>query len=232
MARLTEDGARNLLGSIGWLSRMPNDFRMAVQNAMIVRRYPSDKAFILAGDELGGCWGVADGQVDLTSGRSTPDSPPAHIAHAGSWWGAAPLFDRPRFAGMTTRSDVTLGHVPLPAMRGLLDRNPGWWRHIGELTLDHADLASGAVADLLIPDSLRLSVAVLLRIADCRHADPKRSPPWGVRISQEHFAEMCNMSRQNLGLLLRELERRDLIHLGYREIILNDTKALREIVDG
>jgi CRP/FNR family cyclic AMP-dependent transcriptional regulator len=232
VVRMTDGEARDLLGRIGWLSRTPPGFRSAVLAITNIRRFPADTSFIVAGDALGGCWAVANGQVDLVSGRSAPDAPPSHIAHPGSWWGAAPLFGRPRFAGMTARTDVTLGQVPLPAMRALLEDHPGWWRHIGELVLEQAELASGAAADLLIRDSQRLAVAVMLRLSDCRHADPQRSAPWGFRISQEHLAEMCNLSRQSLGLLLRDLERRGLVHLGYREVILRDTGALRAIVDG
>lgn len=228
---MNEQQARSTLGRIGWLSRMPADFREAVLAVMVVRSYPPDTSFILAGDAGGGLWAVIDGQADLTSGSSTADSPPAHIGHAGSWWGPAPLFDRPRIASMTTRSDAVLGQVPLPAIRHMLTVNPGWWRHIGDLVLDHADLAAGGLADLLIADSRRRCIAVLLRLCDCRRRNPDRPGPWGVTIPQEHLAEMANLSRQTVGPMLRDLAEEGLIAVRYRGLVLTDPARLRAIVD-
>jgi CRP-like cAMP-binding protein len=228
---VNEQQARSTLSRMGWLSRMPADFREAVLALLVVRAHPPDTSFILAGDDGGGLWAVIHGQADLTSGNSTADSPPAHIGHAGSWWGPAPLFDRPRIASMTTRSEAILGQVPLPVMRQLLTMNPSWWRHIGDLVLDHADLAAGGLSDLLIPDSRRRCIAVMLRLCDCRRRDPDRPSPWGVTLPQEHLAEMANLSRQTVGPLLRDLATEELIELHYRGLTLRDPEKLRKIVD-
>lgn len=218
------------LRSNGWLSRTPPAFQDAMLGIAVWSVVEPGISVIIAGVQGGGIWGVADGQVDITSGLSTAESPPAHIGHAGSWWGAAPVFGRPRIASMTIRSTAMLVQLPLVALNAQLDRNPAWWRHVGDLVVEHMELASVGMADLLIRNSRRRCVAVLLRIASRRLGMPASESAATVSVSHDDFAAMANLSRHTSGEILRELEADGLITLGYRSITLREPASLQAIV--
>jgi CRP/FNR family transcriptional regulator, cyclic AMP receptor protein len=216
-----------LLARQGWLSRQPDDFQHAIFGIIIWREVSTGTSIIIAGDLDGGLWGVESGQVDITSGLSTPDSPPAHVGHPGSWWGPATLLDRPRNASVTARTPAVLALVPLTAMKALLDANPGWWRSVADLTMDLVELVGSGLADLLIRDSRLRCIAVLLRISNCRYGPLMTSGEVTTPLAQDEFAAMANLSRGSVGEVLRSLEADGLISLGYRNVTLHDPSRLR-----
>jgi CRP-like cAMP-binding protein len=85
-----------------------------------------------------------------------------------------------------------------------------------------------ALVDSVIPDSRLRCVATLLRISDRRNADPS---PVTLPISQTDLSQLCNLSRQTSGDVLRALEAEGLVTLGYRSITLNDPARLRALGD-
>ena len=220
-----------LLTGTGWLSRTPPAFQRAMFDMGVWREVDAGSTIIMAGDNGGGLWAVARGQIDIVTALSTPDAPPAHIGQPGSWWGAAPVFGRPRNASATTRTPALLAQFPLAGLNAMLVHKPGWWQYLGALVLDLMELASGAASDLLIRNARQRCIAVLLRVTDCRARDPLRPPPYSVTLSHSDLALMANLSRYPVGEILRDLDREGLIELGYRTITVVDGARLREIVD-
>ena len=74
---LTPDAARALLGSRGWLSAVPADFRDAFLGACRPRSIAAGELFSLAGDDAAaglGIYGVVSGQVAVTSAMNSAAS--------------------------------------------------------------------------------------------------------------------------------------------------------------
>jgi CRP-like cAMP-binding protein len=113
----------------------------------------------------------------------------------------------------------------------MLSKRPHWWRHLGVLAFENGNIAANAAADLKIRDSKRRCIAALLRLSGCRFSDPAEETPIEVMLTQEELAAMANMSRNNIGEVLRKLAERRLIELGYRTIIVRAPAALRAIID-
>lgn len=222
---------QTLLAADGWFSRTPPAFQRAMFDIAVWREVGAGSTIIMAGDHGGGLWAVARGQIDIASALSTPDAPPSHIGQPGSWWGAAPLFGRPRNASATTRTPALLAQFPLAGVTALLAREPGWWQHFGALVTELMELASGAASDLLIREARQRCIAVLLRVTDCRARDPARPPPYSVTLSHTDLALMSNLSRYPVGVILRELERDGLVELRYRTITVAQPAKLRTIID-
>lgn len=56
------------------------------------------------------------------------------------------------------------------------------------------------------------------------------SPLSEVDVTQEELAYLSNLSRNATGLLLRNLQKRGLIELGYKSISILDAAALQDFV--
>ncbi len=222
--------AAQLLTRDGWLGHQPTAFQAALLDIVIWRHVEAGTTINYAGDADGGIWGVAQGQLDMISAVSAVDSPVADIHLPGSWGGMAPLLGRTRVSNGTARIPTLMAVVPLSRLQQLLGQHPEWWECIAQLAMDFAVHYGGATGDLLIRDSRQRCIAVLLRLADCRHVD--RAMPPTIIISHGDLAAASNMSRHPAGEVLRELDALGHIDLGYRQVTILDALALRAIADG
>lgn len=221
------DIARLLSGD--WISRQPQAFQRALLAIAVWRHVEAGTTINRAADEAGGIWGVARGQIDIASALGVPGSPVGDLSLPGQWGGAGPIFGRPRGADGTARVASLVAMVPLHRFQALLRDNPGWWECVGQLANHLSFRYGGMVGDLLIRDSRQRCIAVLLRLADCRH----RNPPTPLTIILNHadLAAAANLSRHPAGEVLRELDALGLIELRYRQVTILDAPALRAIVD-
>ncbi len=220
----------NRLREGGWLGRQPAAFQSALLEAVVWRPVEAGTTINLAGDESGGIWGIARGQIDIVSGLGAADSPIADIHLPGTWGGFAPVLGRKRVSNGTARVPSLLALVPLDRLKDMLVHHPIWWECIGQLAMDYAVRYGGATGDFLIHDSRQRCIAILLRLANCRHHDPTAPPT--IILSHGDLAAATNMSRSPTGELLRELETLGLIEVGYRRVTILNAAALRAIVDG
>ena len=214
----------------GWLGRQPAAFQSALIGAASWRHVDADATFNHAGDEIGGIWGIARGQVDGISALGAADSPILDIYIPGLWGGLAPVLGYTRVANCTARLPTLLALVSQPRLRALLREHPEWWECVAQLAMDFAIRYGSATGDLLIRSSRQRVIAVLLRLANCRHRDPATLPT--IILSHGDLAAAANMSRHLAGETLRVLEDGRLIDLGYRQVTIRDAAALRRIVDG
>src|SRR5512141_2047910 len=97
-AEFSPEAAKAFLAAHGWLSRCPQDFAQAILAAGIVREVQPGDSFNIAGDELGGIWGIAAGQAGLFSGMNSPGAPLSLLLLPGDWGGIGPLFGVPRLS--------------------------------------------------------------------------------------------------------------------------------------
>ena len=220
---------RDRLTDYGWLAATPADFSTALLAAGQVQSIRAGVLFSRAGDTVAGLWGVISGQVSVTSAMNSPDASPGILFNRGDWGGYMPLFGHARPANCRTVVDTRVLLVGDSSARMLLSRNPGWWRHIGQLAMLNGLTFATVAVELLIKAADRRVAAILLNQAGCRH--PGR-PPAPLHLSHADLGEMANLSRHPVADVLTEFERRGWIRCGYRSIRLVDPAALRQLVDG
>jgi CRP-like cAMP-binding protein len=225
-----EEG-RELLQRVGWLSRQPTAFQQALFDVGDWRHVKPGKTINHGGDENGGVWGIASGQMNMTSVLGTSSSPVADIQLAGSWGGFGPIFRRPRGADATARLPSLILFVPQLPLERVLNDHPAWWRALGELAAGTAFRYGGSLGDTLIRNTLERCAALLLRLSDCRRRDNELGIPITISCSQDEFAALANLSRQGAGIVLRQLADSGMISLGYRAIIILDAGAMRALLD-
>ena len=222
------DSARLLSGE--WMRRQPQAFHQALLDIAVWRHVEAGTTIIHAADDTGGIWGLARGQIDIASALGEPGSPVGDLYLPGQWAGIGPIFGRPRGADGTARIASLVAIVPLQRLRVLLRDNPGWWECVGQLATHMSFRYGGATGDLLIRDSRRRCIAVLLRFGDCRWADPS-SPPT-IILNHADLAAAANMSCHPAGEVLRELDALGHVDLRYGQVTIRNADALRAIVDG
>lgn len=226
------DEGVELLRRIGWLSSQPSAFQQALLDAGDWRQVKPGTTINRGGDENGGVWGIASGQMNMTSVLGTSSSPVADIQLPGSWGGFGPIFRRPRGADATARLPSLILFVPQLRLERVLNNHPVWWRAMGELAAGTAFRYGGSLGDTLIRDTRERCAALLLRLGDCRRRDNELGLPVTIICSQDEFAALANLSRQGAGIVLRQLADAGMISLGYRAINILDAGAMRALLDG
>ena len=221
--------AERILRRRGWLSVVP----LPIQDALVARtrwvRIASGTTIALAGDEAGGMIGIATGSIAVIPGKAPEGMPVIDIRLAPFWFGTRPMTSRrPRGFTLTARGETFAATVDDAAIAELTDLFPRFWHDLARQSDDIIDLAISGSSDLLIRDSQTRCVAVLLRIADRRYEGDAAAT---IEVRQEELAAMANLSRQTAGHLLRDLESKGLIALGYRSVTVLAPHVLRAMVE-
>lgn len=228
-ARLAAQG-RELVLRCGWLANAPAAFQEAMLGLAIWRTAERGDEFIHAGDGEGGMWAFVRGSAEVALGIPHPDTRIVQLIHGVFWSGYRPLLGRPRIVSIVARSNVLWCLVPQRALERLLAEEPRWWRMIAEEADRQTDIALGAWADLTRQDSTQRAIAVMLRIAGCRHGGPLEGIRAELHMSQQDVAGLAVMSRNTLGGICADLERRGLIEVGYRSVTLKEPAQLRAMI--
>lgn len=224
--------AREKLLRNGWLSMMPPEFSAALLDICVWKSFSENAPLYLAGDPPGGIYGIVEGTISITLGLGRADSPPVNFGKAVVWTGLGPLLSgQPRRATIMCTERVFAAYAPLPRLRALLSAQPGWWMHMAQELLIEFDLAASIANDLLIRSARRRCAAMLLRLGDCRFAPPQGGTIAEAHVTQEALAELCNLSRSSISLILKTMLDGGQISASYRTVRLLDYEALRLIAD-
>lgn len=220
---------KRLLTEDPWFSELPSDMQQALFQNMSVGPVDAGLALTHGGDTSGGIVGLVDGTAVVVPAMGPPDAGPIHLFLGPNWFGLLPLSNsRPRAVSVIAHTACTVARVPQARLAALLSAHPGWWQHVNDLSASLFQLAAQIAADLHVMDSRRRARAVILRLA--AEAEPRNGTIEMV-VSQQDLATMANMSRQTMGLVLRELRELGLVRWTYRTMTVSDVKRLRALVD-
>jgi len=216
----------------GWLAQTPSRFQEALFGVAIWKVAMRGAEFSRAGDTRSGLVGIASGTAEVSVEYGHPDARFVHLAHAGFWSGYRPLLGKGRNNSLVARTDVLWMSVPKRSMERLLHENPGYWRHITELSDMVFEMTTHAMADLTRQNGRTRVAGVLLRMAGCRDRDPSPSDNTEVQAPQADIAALAVMSRGTLRTYLAELARLGLIQVSYRTVRITNARGLRNLLDG
>ena len=147
--------------------------------------------------------GIARGAFSAIPAVGAPDAPVMHIGGAPFWFGTNPLLGgMARTMSVVAQSPCLVARVPQHVVAALLAENPERWRFITQLATEILNTALLVASDLLMRDSRRRCIAVLLRVAGCRTGNAVTGT---AEMTQDELAAMANLSRQTIGPILRAL---------------------------
>lgn len=220
-----------VLNDRGWLSLTSPDFREAVSDRLTIRRLAAGEALYRAGDRDGSLWAIVEGgvQFEIPGPQLAPSL--AHVAIPGFWFGEAPLISKAaRRINAYAASSSLFATISLADCRALLDEDPARWQWLALLADMNRDLAMGLAADLLLQEPRQRVIAALLRLSGWRTGPHLTPNPGPVHLSQQQLGQIANLSRTVVSGILRALEQRGLIAIGYRTLEVLDGDALRAML--
>jgi len=215
----------------GWLSHTPETFRQAVLDRCVMQKVEAGATIYATGDPPGGMYGLVSGafRVSVAQGERGPYF--AHFFGPGDWFGEGPAISGwARIVGLSAGRESEVLHLPLRSVDEILRKEPASWRFFAALTLGKLETAMWAIEDLMMRDSLRRFVAVLLRLGGCRAATPPAGVPIAVHVSQDDLAAMANVSRSTANAILRKLEAAGHLTQSYRQIGIVSPDRLRSML--
>lgn len=216
-----------ILADHGWLALTSHDFRQAVFDRLQLRKLTAGEAIFRRGDREGGLWAVVEGgvQFEIAGPQLAPSL--AHVAAPGFWFGEAPLISKAgrQLDAYAARPSV-FATILLADCRAMLDEDPARWQWIALLANINRDLAMGLAADLLLQEPRQRIVAALLRLSGWRTVTHLAPNPGPVHLSQQQLGQVTNLSRTVVSGVLRDLEQRGLISIGYRVLEVLDGESL------
>jgi len=212
----------------GWLSRTPSDFQQALFPICRLRRFAAGETLYVAGDEPGGIFGICRGSVAVSIPLDTSEMHFVHLYQPGIWFGEASILTgHPRRISAVARTDLTVAYAPRGGLLTLLNGHPEWWQMLGRLSVETNDFMIVSGDDLMIRDSERRCIAIILRICGCRFEDPDVDDSVTARISHEELANMANLARNTVGEILHRLSAEGHVELGYRTVKVRNSDVLR-----
>jgi CRP-like cAMP-binding protein len=106
------------------------------------------------------------------------------------------------------------------------------WRQFARLLVGESNLVTQAAMDLMIRDPRARCAAVVLRLSGIQRGGRSLDLQPEIDISQEELAAMCNLSRNAVGTILRNLAKAGVLEPRYKCIKLLDGAALQRAAHG
>lgn len=224
MPKVSRETAERLICERGWLSHMPEAFRVRLlQNALLLE-YEAGQVIFRTGDPVGGIYGLVAGTVIVNT--APPESTPRliHIAVPGGWTGEdCFLTGKPRRIELVVQSNTSIMHVPLKAMEQMVATNPNDIRAFCTISILASDSLVRIVHDLKKKD-------VSSRIASALHrmSWTTDSP---VTVSQENLSIITNTSRKQVNSVIQRFIEEGWVETAYRSITVINPDALRQYAE-
>ena len=216
--------ARDILSSIGWLSRQPEAFQDEVFRRSVPVRYAAGDVIYRQGDPLGGIYGVVSGAViaRVAPGKSIP-----HILHMltpGGWTGEGPFLSRePRRLELQAALDTNAVYLPLEAMDQMAARDPQALRNFVQIVMVNLDVVLRASYDLQDPDEHRRIARALRRVMTLENTP--------IPLAQAALGILANASRKTVNAALQRFEKSGWVKRGYRSITITNMKRLANFAE-
>jgi CRP-like cAMP-binding protein len=216
--------ARDILSSVGWLSRQPEAFQDEVFRRAVPVRYAAGDVIYRLGDPLGGIYGVVSGAVtaSIAPGRSVPHI--LHVLTSGGWTGEGPFLSRePRRLELRAALDTQAVYLPLEAMDHMAARDPQVIRNFVQILILNLDIVLRASYDLQDSDEHRRIARALRRIM------PLENTP--IPLAQAALGILSNTSRKTVNAALKRFEKSGWLKRGYRSITITNMKRLTRFAE-
>ena len=217
-------GAEASLRASDWMSAIAEPLKgKLIAQGRWLQREPG-QPLSMAGDEFGGLIGIATGCAFSRVGNAPAEVPMTDLHFGPVWMASRALVPgETRVISVVAQTKVIALRIPQFALFQLMGEHPELTAHLFRNFANVFARMASVLGDCQVRDGRGRCIATLLRLSETRLQGmvPERIP-----IGQLELAGMANLSRQKAGELLRDLEDRGLIALGYRWIAVRDRQGL------
>ncbi|MCS3514646.1 Crp/Fnr family transcriptional regulator [Pseudomonas grimontii] len=210
-----------------WFSHLPVPFQHSLLAHARLRQLTAGQYLFKRGDPPCGLYAVLDGTLRVSAVNEHGKEALLSLVGAPYWFGEICLFDGlPRTHDACATGPCTLVQVPQQALLKILEESPRYWRELALLMSQKLRLSFIGLEQLsLMPASVRLAHRLLMIVEG--YGDMELSKRV-LQLPQEDLAAMLSLSRQTTNALLKDLQARGIVRLGYGEIEILDVQRLRE----
>jgi CRP-like cAMP-binding protein len=175
---------------------------------------------------------VVRGAVEVGAFTRTGKKFILHTGGPGYVYGLLAVMNQPRLPQyLMVLDDTELLMVPGQAVRAALEQRPILWQAVAmELAHRYRKTMAGITDQLTapLPQRLALSVYALVRAGSVEWRDGGAQT---LRVSQADLAATLGVTRQSVNRELQALAQAGLLSLDYGRITVNDTPALRRMIE-
>jgi CRP-like cAMP-binding protein len=222
----------------GWLAGVSEPLRGEILGACSLHHYRTGEQLHAHGDESYSMYGIVQGHVKLYLPGSDGETYLAHLLSEGYWAGEGPSVlgvARP-VSLVAARPTYTL-RLARPAMAAISARRPEFAQMVVRQLMGHLTLTLGALADSMIVDPRKRTVAVLLRLGGLSASTIPMSTVatdigTEVPLRQQELASLVRLSRTALNSILWDLRDMGLLKTDYAKMTILDPKGLRDLLSG
>lgn len=212
----------SVLQQTGWLAETPGPFRALVLARCLTRTVGPGEALYHVGDEAGGLYGIARGQVGVHGAAQGGAETLFHIVGPGFWTGEfTTLTGKGRIISLMARTAVQVLRLPRTDFLRIAEDDPQAWRHLSLLTVGNNLRTLRVIEALRRDDATDRLAATLVNLG---HEQP--GSPVVLRLSQDDLGAMARLSRGSVNAALARLEGAGLLRRDYGAITLQDVSAL------
>jgi CRP-like cAMP-binding protein len=211
-----------------WLTSLEPDVRRMILRGLVVRHLADGDAVYRAADPPDGIYGVISGQARIASHASNGKLLLNLVVAPGDWFGEIAVLDnKPRFHDVFVRGRTRIAHLPQVETARLLQTEVAFVRALAVLACRHHRGAMNfALRALTRPVAARLAYALLSIVRHRESGGGSLTGPMALPLRQEDLANIVGMSRQTVAPLLRRLQEKGVVSLGYGSITVLDRNAL------
>jgi CRP-like cAMP-binding protein len=217
--------ARDILSSLGWLSRQPEEFQEDLYRRAVPVRFEGGDVIYRVGDPPGGIYGFVSGAVvvDVAPPNATPQI--LHVMTPGSWTGEGSFLSRePRRIGLQAAIDTCAIYLTLDSMDQMAGRDPLATRRFTQILIGNLDIVMRAFYDLQDADDHRRVARALRRVVAMENTP--------IPLAQSALGMLSNTSRKTVNAALQRFATSGWVRTGYRSVIITDLDALSRFAEG
>jgi CRP/FNR family transcriptional regulator, cyclic AMP receptor protein len=223
--------ASRLLAGTDLFGSLPEDGLRELGERATRRSFARGQVIFREGDDAESLYVVVDGLVKVAVSNAEGLELILTTLRPGDAFGELPLIDDgPRSASAIALSETTLLVLDRSSLLDVLRRRPqlveGLLRSIGAVVRRLTEQA----ADLVFLDLHGRVAKLLIHLAE-RGTQRDGAIVLDVQVTQTDLAEMVGGSRQSVNSSLHALERRGILEVKGREIVIRDVEALRRRAD-
>lgn len=211
----------------GWFADRSPDVRKALAAVLQLRNFAAGQAIYRFGDAPNGIHGLISGAIDVAIPRADGVELVMHRADPGFWVGdLALLAGQRRLVSVIAAEPTQVLHLPSAEVMRLLERDPRFYLEFYDLSHRNMATALKLLANLAIaPSEARVAVRLLM------HHGERHDGRDEVSLSHGKLAEMVALSLPTVERVLRKLQERGAVELGYGKIRILDRHGLQLLVN-
>lgn len=223
-------GHKALLASSNWFRHLQPAVQADVSEHLTVVARPAGRALFHQGDPAAGLHVILSGELHVTGTATDGISTLMGILRPGDWTGFLAVLDADPYAFTATaviESEVAC--LPLSAVRAIFERDVATYRLLVAPELMNARRNYHFFLETHGRSPLKRLAERLMELGRWPYS-PRSGPVAPIEVSQDALAAATRLSRQTINTLLRDLDARGLVELGYGRIKVTDPAALKALL--